>query len=332
MNKFIRFTILLLLIAAMGVLILAFVEPHDVTVTRSVTIRSTRETTFAQIKNLSNWDHWSTLLVNDTSVRIVYAGNPGEEGSTLEWQGDPGITGEGVIKNTGVNKTTMNYTFSVTKPGTMEADGIFSVTDTGELVTVRWTFHKHFPFPTNAALIIFDLERYMGGDMTNSLQRLKDYVEKDAEPAVDIQEVQYPGGILAGIRDTLTWDDMQTFFGDTYSLFVKTPTNKLKGHPIGMFYEWDTIRRKTDVFAGYPVTDTDIPVNGIIFSELPPTRAFKAVYKGRYDGIKKIHRLLDEYISGKGLNKWITIEEYVVYPGNERDASKWVTNVYVLVQ
>ncbi len=332
MNKFLRFTIMLVLIAAAGVLILAFLEPHDVTVTRSVTIRSNRETTFAQIKNLTNWQHWSTLLENDTSLKITYNGNAGEAGSTLEWKGDHGITGEGIIKNTGIDKTKMSYSFSVTKPGTMEADGVFSVTDTGEMVKVTWTFHKHFPFPANAALIVFDLERYMGGDMMHSLAKLKEYVERDAEPAVEIEEVQYPGGILAGIRDTLTWDDMETFFGDTYSLFIKTPSSKLKGSPIGMFYDWDTIRRKADVFAGYPVTDTDIPVNGIIFSELPQTRAFKAVHKGSYETAKKIHKLLDEYVAKKGLSRWITIEEYVVYPGNERDARKWQTNIYVLVQ
>lgn len=332
MNKFIRFSIFLILIVAALILTLAIVEPNDVTVSRSIVIRASKETVFDQISKFNNWKNWSTLLQNDTSVKISYMGTDGQAGSTLEWAGDEGVTGSGVIKNEGIEGSLMYYSFTVSKPASMIADGVLSVKDTGTNTKITWTFHKHFPFIANAMLIVFDLDKYMGGDFERSLQKLKNYVETDAEPVVDIKEVEYTGGLIAGIRDTVNWDDISTFFGDTYSLFIKTPAEKKTGAPVGLFYEWDTVRRKTDVFAGIPVADTDIPVNGITFSQVAPCRAFRAIHKGDYEGLKKVHDALDKHLTQKGLTKWLTIEEYVVYSGNEKEAAKWITNVYVLIQ
>jgi hypothetical protein len=332
MNKFIRFSIFLILIVAALVLTLAIVEPNDVTVSRSIVIRASKETVYEQISKFKNWQNWSTLLQNDTSAKITYKGTDGLPGSTLEWAGDDGISGTGVIKNVSLEENLLHYTFTVSKPASMDADGILSVKDTGDYTKVTWTFHKHFPFIANAMLIVFDLDKYMGGDFERSLQKLRSYVETDVEPVIDIKEVEYAGGLIAGIRDTVNQDDISIFFGDTYSLFIKTPASKITGAPVGLFYEWDKVHSKTDVFAGFPVADTDIPVNGITFSQVTPSRAFKAIHKGDYTGLKKVHEALNKHLAQKGLTKWLTVEEYVVYNGTEKETSKWITNVYVLIQ
>jgi hypothetical protein len=332
MSKFIRFSFWLIFIIGALVLALAFYEPNDVTVTRSTWIHAQKEPVFDQIVHFNNWANWSNLLAGDTSVKITIAGTSGQPGSSLDWKGDEGITGEGVIKNEGLEGSAMRYSFVVTVPASLIGDGVISAKDSGDYTKVTWTFHKNFPFLANAALVVFDLDKYMGGDIEKSLAGLKKYIETDVEPQVEIKEVDYPGGIVAGIRDTLLWTDLTTFFGDTYSLFAKTPPSKITGSPIGVFYDWDTVNKRTDVFAGFLVTDSEIPVNAITFSELPPSRAVMAVLKGNYTGSQKVHEALNRYIAKKGLSRWLTIEEYKVYPGNERDSYKWVTNIYVLVQ
>lgn len=332
MNKFIRFAFWLIFIVAALVLALAFIEPNDVYVKRSIVINAPRKPLFEQLVQFPNWSNWSALLSADTSAKITYSGAQGQPGSAMEWKGDDGKIGAGMIRNEGIDSTTMHYSFHVTRPGTMDADGAISVTDTGDYAKVTWVFHKHFGFIANAVLVVFDLDKFMGGDMERSLANLKQYIETGAEPLVDIREVQYPGGLVAGLRDTLNWNEMQTFFGDTYNLFVNTPRDKMTGPPIGIFYDWDTVNRRADIFAGVPVASTDIPVNGITFSEIQSSRAFKVTYKGPYEKAYAAHKALDKHVAGKGLNKWLTIEEYIVYPGNERDSRKFVTNIYVLVQ
>jgi effector-binding domain-containing protein len=332
MNKFIRFSFWLIFIISALILALAFIEPKDAYVTRTVVINAPKRPLFEQLVQFPNWNNWSTLLSVDTTASITYTGAQGQPGSTLDWKGDDGKIGSGTIRNEGVDSTTLHYSFTVTKPASWEADGTISVTDTGDYAKVTWTFHKHFPFLANAILIVFDLEKYMGTDMERSLSNLKRYIETGAEPLVDIREVQYPGGLVAGIRDTMQWNEMQTFFGDTYSLFSNAPADKMTGPPIGIFYDWDTLNHKADIFAGIPVSGTDIPVNGITFSEIQPSRAFKVTYKGSYENSEAIHKALDKHIASKGLTKWLTIEEYIMYPANEKDSHKFVTNIYALVQ
>ncbi len=332
MNKFVRFSFWLVFFIALLILGLAFYEPNDVTVSRSLVIKAPKEAIFAQIVQFPNWPKWSTLPGFDTSVKITYSGVTGQPGSTLTWKGDEGTTGEGEIKNMGIEGTLMRYSFTVTMPGEMLADGTIAATDTGEFTKVTWTFHKHFPFLANAVLVVFDLDKYMGGDFEKSLANLKKFVETDVEPLIEIKEVAYAGGIVAGIRDTVQWSDLETFFGDTYSLFVKTPLEKITGPHVGIFYDWDTVSRRTDVFAGLHVASADIPVNAIVFSELPVAKAFMAVLRGGYAGSRRVHTALTKRLHTKGLSPWIAVEEYLVYPGNEPDSNKWVTNIYYLVQ
>lgn len=332
MNKFIRFSIFLIFILAGLILVLAFIEPNDVTVSRSILIKAPKESIFEQIVTFQKWEKWSTLFSNDSSVKISYNGTSGQAGSSLEWKGDEGSTGEGIIKNNGIEGSSMRYSFTVTKPAELLADGIISAKDTGEYTKVTWTFHKHFPFLANAILVVFDLDKYMGGDFERSLANLKKYVESEVEPLIDITEVAYTGGVIAGIRDTVEWSELETFFADTYSLFIKTPAEKITGAHLGIYYDWDTVRRRADVMAGLQVADNSIPVNGISFINLSESRAFKATLKGGYSGAGRIHNALNKHVSARGMNHWLSIEEYKIYPGNESDSSKWVTNIYVLVQ
>jgi hypothetical protein len=332
MNKFIRFSIFLIFIIAGMVLVLAFIEPNDVTVSRSILIKAPKESIFEQIVTFQKWEKWSTLFSNDSSVKLSYNGASGQAGSSLEWKGDEGSTGEGIIKNNGIDGSSMRYSFTVTKPAELLADGIISAKDTGEYTKVTWTFHKHFPFLANAILVVFDLDKYMGGDFERSLANLKKYVESEIEPLIDITEVAYTGGVIAGIRDTVEWNEMETFFGDTYSLFIKTPTEKITGEHLGIYYDRDTVKRRADVMAGLQVADSSIPVNGITYIDISESRAFKATFKGCYSGATRVHNALTKHISARGMTKWLSIEEYKIYPGNESDSSKWVTNIYVLVQ
>ena len=332
MNKFVRFSFWLIFIVGVMVLALAFYEPNDVTVTRSIVINTSKDVVFEQIAHLPNWRNWSTLPGSDTSAKITYNGIAGQPGSSLDWKGDEGTIGEGSIRNTGIDGTTMNYSFTLTKPGDFVADGVISVKDTGDASKVTLTFHKHFPFLANAALVIFNLDKYMGGDLERSLAALKKFTETEMGSYVFIKEVTYPGGIIAGIRDTLAQNEMITFFGDTYSLFVNTPSEKFNGPHIGIFYGLDSGSTKQDVFAGLHVTDINIPVNGISFSEIPPTKSYMAVHKGGYGSIQKVHAAIRDRINSGGMHQWLAVEEYIVYPGVEADSTKWVTNVYYLLQ
>lgn len=332
MKKFIRFNLWLLLIVAAIILTLAVVQPNDVVVKRSVLIKAPKEVVFEQVSKLKNWAYWSTILSNDSTIAITYSGTDGTLGSTMTWKGDEGVSGSGTIKNDGVEGTTMKYSFNVTEPAEMIADGAIIVADTAYMVKVTWTFHKHFPFLANAALVLFDLDKYMGADMERSLENLKTHIATNVKIPIDIKETEYAARIVAGIRDTVQWSEMESFFGDTYNLLVRTSPVKVTGARTGLFYTWDTVQKNTVVMAGVPVTDTDLPIKGIIFTTVPASKAYVATHKGGYAGIRAVHEALNKHVTDAGQVSWLTVEEYMLYPGNQSDSNKWVTNVYYLIQ
>ena len=332
MKKFIRFNLWLLLIVAAIILTLAVVQPNDVVVKRSVLIKAPKELVFEQVSKLKNWANWSTILSNDSTILVTYSGTDGTSGSALQWKGDEGVSGSGTIKNDGVEGTTMKYSFNVTEPAEMIADGAIIVADTADMVKVTWTFHKHFPFLANAALVLFDLDKYMGADLEQSLSNLKTYIATSVKIPIDIKETDYTARIVAGIRDTVKWSDMETFMGDTYNLLARTSPVKVTGARTGIYYTWDTVEQKTDVMIGVPVTDTDLPIKGIIFATVPASKAYVATHKGGYASIKAVHEALYKHVADAGQVSWLTIEEYMLYPGNQSDSNKWVTNVYYLIQ
>lgn len=332
MKKFLRFSFLLIFIVAAAILILAFIEPREITIARREIIQAPANTVFGHIKDFSTWNAWSSMLRNDSAAKITTSGNMGEPGSTLVWAGDDGKIGTGIIRNEGVDTNTMKYTFTVTKPGEMLADGSISVKDSGLYTVVTWKFHKSFAFLANAALVVLDMDKYIGGDLESSLANLKTYIEKYAEPVVAVKEVEYTGALVAGIRDTVAWPDLLTFFGDTYNLFDRVQKDKVTGPHLGVYYQWDTIRQKADLLAGVVVADTSIPVNGIGFFILPSSRAYMAVHKGGYATLRHTHKGVERYASFKQQTYWLVVEEYPIYPGNEADSNKWVTNIYYLLQ
>jgi hypothetical protein len=115
-------------------------------------------------------------------------------------------------------------------------------------------------------------------------------------------------------------------------MFEQTPADIISGPHVGLYYSWDTAAQKTDILAGIVVNNTSVPVNGIVFSELPSSAAYMAVHRGGYAGMQHTHAGLQRYMASKGQTHWLVAEEYITYPGNEPDSNKWVTNVYYLLQ
>ncbi|GAA4467192.1 hypothetical protein GCM10023093_22630 [Nemorincola caseinilytica] len=332
MKKFLRFSFWLIFIIGVLLLGLAFLEPRDVTVTRTVVIQAPAKVVFDNVVDFTRWPAWNAMFRTDSAAKINYSGTMGQPGSILAWIGDDGKIGAGLIRNEGVEGTMMRYTFTVSRPAEMLADGYISAKDSGLYTIVTWTFHKHFEFLANATLVVLDLDRYIGGDLENSLANLKTYIEQYAEPIVDIKEVDHPGYMVAGIRDSMQWADFTSFFGDAYSLFLHTPDSSITGPHVGIYYQWDTLRHRADVMAGVVTGNTLVPVNGIIFSQLPPSRAYMAVHKGGYGSLRHAHDALMRYEAVMGRTHWLVVEEYPTYPGNEPDSNKWVTNIYYLLQ
>ncbi|HRO41850.1 MAG TPA: hypothetical protein PL009_03395 [Flavipsychrobacter sp.] len=55
------------------------------------------------------------------------------------------------------------------------------------------------------------------------------------------------------------------------------------------------------------------------------------VLNGSYDGMMQAHGAMGKHIATKNVQPKLVIEEYITGPGDEKDPSKWVTNIYYLI-
>lgn len=333
MRKFFRFMLILIIIIVVAVLVLGVVEPKDVVVQRSTLIKAPKDMVFNQIVNFKNWVNWNPWYQMDSSEKITYTGADGQPGSTFHWVGDPKKTGEGQMTDTAVKGTEMDYSLHTITPFNHVAGGFMSAEDAGNGMTrVTWSITMHSSFPWNASFAFVKMDKLLGGDFERGLQNMKKYCEAmAANTGVQIQETVYPAHIFEGVRKTVAMTDVLKFCADTYSQLDKSAGALVNGPAVGIYYTWDTLHHTTDMVAALPVSDTSKAINGASCIYIPQSKALMAVHKGPYSTMMMEHGMLMKSVTDKKLQSTLVLEEYVVGPRQDKDSTKWVTNIYYLV-
>ncbi len=336
MKKFLRFIIVMLVLVAVAVIVLSVVEPKDVTVTRSIVIKAPKDVVFDQIVKFKNWNNWSPWYRMDSGkMKMTYYGMDGTPGSGYTWEGDK--TGAGDMRDSAVSGTDMLYNLTFTKPHGGGAWGHLKAEDTAGITKVTWSCVMHFGAPSNAMLVFMNMEKMLAPDFENGLKYMKEYVESHSvivsgSVESDIKEVEFPGHVYEGIRKSVSMDEIQKFFMESYSVLGKELGPKVNGAAVGLYYSWDTVKKVTDMAAAFSVNDTSKLATGAKVMNVPASKAVLGVLKGSYGKMMETHRSIGKYIAEKGLQPGLVVEEYVVGKLQEPDSNKWVTNIYYLVK
>lgn len=82
----------------------------------------------------------------------------------------------------------------------------------------------------------------------------------------------------------------------------------------------------------FPIADTSKPLKGATFVNVPASKAFMAVHMGGYAASAAVHAAMGKHIKETVSKMNCVIEEYIKGPHEEKDSTKWVTNIYYLVQ
>lgn len=78
--------------------------------------------------------------------------------------------------------------------------------------------------------------------------------------------------------------------------------------------------------AAFPVSGTE-DVKGATMATVPSGKSYMIVYTGGYKGIYAAHEQLSKKMMDSKKDIGIVIEEYIKGPGDEKDSTKWITNV-----
>ncbi len=336
MKKVLKFILIVVLVLVTGVLIAGLVMPKDVEITRTELINAPKEQVFEQIVKFRNWPNWSYWHAMDTGMKLTYEGTDGEPGSSYTWLSDE--SGNAKLSNTSVTGTAMKFHIDFYKPFENKADGDFIVTDTAGMSKVTTHFKTTCPFPLNGMQIFpfMNMKRMLDIAFEEGLKKMKAHTEAQprvaATPAIEIKEVDYPAHVFAGIRKTVGWGDISTFFGESMGILGNSVGEKINGPAAGLYYTWDTLNKQTDMVAAFPVSDTIKGLKGVSFIRQEASKAFMAVHKGPYTNMMNTHMAISKEVELKGKTPTLTIEEYVTGMQEQPDSNQWVTNIYYLVK
>lgn len=338
MKKFLRVLLILILLVVVVIVIASLVAPKETHLTATTTINAPKEAVWEQIVKFKNWPNWSAWHKMDTNSAMTYAGTDGEPGSSYSWKSEK--TGEGTMTNKSVENGKMNYELKFVKPMESTATGYLMAEDASNGATkVTWTFNiANDNFFWRGMGYLMGMKKMLQKQFDEGLANMKMHVEshKGAMPSADaggnnpqIQEIQFAGGTYAGIRKTISAEELGKFLPATFETVGKAADKKIKGAAIAIYYVWDTVKHTTDVFAGFPVSE---PVSGagISMVTLPASKAYKSTFTGNPEQTPQVHYALGAHAANNKATVTYMIEEYVSEEGT--DINKMVTNVIYTVK
>lgn len=337
MKKVLRFIGVLLLILVVGVLILGLVAPKEMAVTRTELINAPKSVVAAQMlhyKNFNNWSPWSEL---DPNMKTEVVGEDGAAGAKYTWSGNDKV-GKGEMLAKSVSDDELQYSLKFMEPWESTAEGSWKVEDAGNNKTnATWNFTTHVGFPMNGLMMLMNMRKHLGMDFRKGLRKLKAYSEAHANEApasaYKIEDLQFPGHTYATIRKTMKTDmaEMEKFFGENIPAIGKSAGKRIIGPASALVYKWDEAAGSTDMAAAFPISGAE-PIAGTTLVTVPPSKGYVLVYKGGYAGLGGAHQAIGTHLAAKGGKQGMVIEEYIKGMQDEKDSTKWETNIIYLIQ
>lgn len=163
------------------VLIVAMFVRKDYAVKRKITINKPKEAVFDYIKLIANSENYSKWVMLDPDSRKEFRGTDGTEGFVYAWDSDIKNVGKGEQEiKTIKDGERIDHEIRFFKPFEGRADASMQTKSEGNGTTVViWAFKSAMKYPMNIMLLFVNFEKMLGNDMQESLQNLKELLEKN---------------------------------------------------------------------------------------------------------------------------------------------------------
>lgn len=173
---------LILGLCALAVILagVALALPGHVVVARSMVINAPESIVFPYLNNVRRFGDWSPWASRDPQLTVNYSGPDQGKGATVEWTSSKASVGAGSMEITESNPN-RHIDLAVMFNG-LEGTSYYDVAPSGSGSKVTWGFGYDSgasPLKRWKGLM---LDRYVGAEFRDGLQKLKDKVELERKP------------------------------------------------------------------------------------------------------------------------------------------------------
>jgi len=311
--------------------IMCLIGPSTVKMERSIDINASKEVIQNKLADLKFFhDEWSPWTEKDTAAITTYTGEMGQPGSTYAWDSKVDEVGKGMMI---YDKTVGDSVLQTLRFDGMGDSRVYYITTATEnnATKVTWGMTFDVGFFGRGVMLLMNFEKQMAPDYEKGLASMKKAMEAlSSAPSYEVKEIQWEPKTFYGIKQTVAFDKMADFFGESYGklgeALAKTKTQYI-GAPKAIYFSFDETTMVSECAAAMEVPN-GTKLNGFEKYETPAGKVLLIEYYGAYDKSGAAHYAMDDYIKKNGLTQGMVIEEYVTDPMMEKDTAKWLTNIF----
>lgn len=178
MNIALIIVLIIVGIIALVLLIAAF-RSNESTITRSITINKPAADIYNFIKLLKNSAQYNKWVMADPNMKRDYRGTDGMVGFVYAWDSQNKQVGKGeqeIIKLDEGKRVDYEIRFEKPMPGIAKAH--ISLTGSGNQTHVTWQFNSRLNLMMKVMHMFINFDKLLGKDLHESLQNLKNILEK----------------------------------------------------------------------------------------------------------------------------------------------------------
>jgi effector-binding domain-containing protein len=314
-------------------LLIGFVLPGKLEVTKSISIQASASAVFEEINDLKRWETWQYWNTLDPEMKITYAEKTAGTGASYSWDGPVLETGTITLTETIPDKSVaiaMDF-------GGNPATGLYALEPDGDNTKLNLNFYSDAGMnPIGRWINVF-----MKGEIAKSFDYATDKIKTIAEAkpkfTYAITEENLPAISYVGLMHTMSPKDpvaisaqMAKMYGELETMLKKAKV-EVTGYPFALYPSYT--EESMDMICAMPVAaDAKLPAKYKV-ETLEGGNTIKGIYKGDYNNLMALHMELDQYLQYKKLTmNGAPIEVYVTDPMLEKDTTKWITEIYYPVK
>lgn len=150
-----------------------------------------------------------------------------------------------------------------------------------------------------------------------------------------VREITWPEKTFIIKRSTMPFDKLSDFFKENYGAIYGALAGKgtqPTEMPCAFYYSIDEANKQTELAAAVPVSADTPGIAGFEKVTFPPSKLITTTHIGSYESMGVSYGAMEKYLAENTLRKGLVIEEYFSDPEVEKDATKWKTNIYFMVE
>lgn len=338
--KFLKYILLLLLIAIIGFSIYIAVQPNSFEVTRTKTIDAPQAVVYNNVIDFKNWESWSYLTEDQPETVIILAKKTKGINGSYAWQNNKGNGSMTTVKTNLNTSITQKMQFGDLPES--EVNWNFKTNENGS-TEVTWTITgKNLPFRFKMlSALMGGMEKQIGPHFKSGLTKLDSVLQ--AEMKVYTINVK---GITAHSGGYYLYNSTSGKFG-TYKENMKAMLPKLgayalthnivrAGAPFILYHKWDE-ENDAVIFSSCIPTNSKIVLDepDILTGKLESFKAVKTVLKGDYANLKEAWETTMTYITENNLEMiegGQMLETYINNPTDNPNPADWITEIFVAIK